>query len=417
MKFDTIIIGGGLSGMTCAIQLAKARQRVAVISAGQSTLHFHSGSFELLGYLEDGSEVADLSDGLKHLDKQHPYSRMGADNTLALAQEAKQLLAEAGIATQGDGLRNHYRLTPVGGLKPAWLTVDGFMTADSSKAFPYKNITLIDIEGFLDLPVAFLKDGLEKAGVRCMVKTIHMDEFSERRRSQTEMRASNLAKILSKDGIVQQLAREISRVAEGEAVLLPSILSPCEKALCEVFHNTAKPVCHFMATLPPSVPGIAIQEQLRKQFCTLGGRFLMGDEAIRADVTDGKVKSIYTAKLADTRLEADNYVLATGSFMSRGLRSNYEGVYEPLFGVDVCSADDRSKWSQDYVFDAQPYMQFGVHTDMMFRATKDGQTISNLYVAGSVLGSHNAVKMADGTGVSMLTALFVAKKITEKLEK
>jgi glycerol-3-phosphate dehydrogenase subunit B len=40
MKFDNIIIGGGLSGLTCGITLAKAGKKVAVITAGQSTLPF-----------------------------------------------------------------------------------------------------------------------------------------------------------------------------------------------------------------------------------------------------------------------------------------------------------------------------------------------------------------------------------------
>ena len=36
---------------------------------------------------------------------------------------------------------------------------------------------------------------------------------------------------------------------------------------------------------------------------------------------------------------------------------------------------------------------------------KDGKVINNCYAVGSVLSGHNRVKMADGTGVSMLTAL------------
>lgn len=40
MKFDTIIIGGGLSGLTAAITAAEQGQHVAIISSGQSALHF-----------------------------------------------------------------------------------------------------------------------------------------------------------------------------------------------------------------------------------------------------------------------------------------------------------------------------------------------------------------------------------------
>jgi len=47
MKFQTIIIGGGLSGLIAGIKLLKAGRKVAIISSGQSALHFCSGSFEI----------------------------------------------------------------------------------------------------------------------------------------------------------------------------------------------------------------------------------------------------------------------------------------------------------------------------------------------------------------------------------
>ena len=87
MRFDTIIIGGGLSGLVCGIRLQKAGKKCAIISAGQSAMHFSSGTFDLLGRMPDGSPVENPLEAIKKLDADHPYSVIGANKVAAYAAE------------------------------------------------------------------------------------------------------------------------------------------------------------------------------------------------------------------------------------------------------------------------------------------------------------------------------------------
>ena len=96
--------------MACGIRLAEAGQKCAIVSQGQSALHFSSGSFDLLGRLPDGQAVTDPLAGIAALeesDPQHPYALIGATACAAYAAEAPELLRRAGIRVAGDCRRNH----------------------------------------------------------------------------------------------------------------------------------------------------------------------------------------------------------------------------------------------------------------------------------------------------------------------
>ena len=172
MKFDTIIIGGGLSGLISGIYLSQRGQRCVIISSGQSALHFSSGSFDLLNNLPDGTSVQKPLDAISELVKQaptHPYAKLGETKFKELAQQAEEFFKNAGISTQGNHEENHYRVTPMGTLKPTWLTLKNLLISENEKCLPIQHPGIFNITGFLDFYTRFIADEFLKMGAKCSI--------------------------------------------------------------------------------------------------------------------------------------------------------------------------------------------------------------------------------------------------------
>lgn len=415
MKFDTIIIGGGLAGLVCGIRLQENGRNCAIVSAGQSALHFSSGSFDLLGCLPDGTKVTNPLEAIARLEAPHPYALIGADAIRHYDKEFPQMMKRAGILLSGTAGRNHYHFTPMGTLKPTWLTLDDFMTLDDPARLPWRHVTIVNFPGFLDFYTKFIADEFEKQGVKCTLATVRLPFVERLRTNPTEMRSANIARAFDNQEHIDMLVRELSANAQdADALVLPAVfgLSSAEP-LNYLKQHLDKPLC-MLATMPPSVPGIRMQQQLTRYFVHKGGTFMLGDTVERADVEDEKVKAIYTINHADIPMTADDYVLATGSFFSRGIIARPDSVYEPIFDLDVLYDADRSKWYDADVFAPQKYMTFGVITTPDFHAIRKGHVLSNLYPVGSVLSGHNALHEGCGGGVSIMSALWVADSLLKK---
>lgn len=409
MRYDTIIIGGGLAGFTCGIRLAEAGQRVLIAAAGQSSLHYASGSIGLMGYNEGGEVALNPFEVMAQLPASHPYAKVTGHRQKAA--EAQELLSRAGMSFAGGGESNHCRLTPIGTMIPAWLTLQGLATANAAGQTAWKRAAIVNIEGFLDFPVDFFRHHLEQAGVATATYTVTTPELEYARRSPSEMRATNIAKVLDDEEKLRKVAAELRKIPTGaDVMLLPAVMGFANSGCADTLRGLTGRQLQFVVTMPPSVPGVMMQQKLRRRFCALGGTYLNND-AVTGGELGRQLENITTEHLQDTPLKADNYVLATGSFMSGGLLSNYRQILEPVFGLDVDAHQAREDWHAAGVFDAQPYMTYGVRTDEKLRTQKAGQTIGNLYAAGDVLSGNDATRQADKEGVDMLTALQAAHNI------
>lgn len=410
MRFDTVIIGGGLAGLMTGIKLASAGKRTAVVSKGESTLNFCSGSFGLLANTEGGPVMNPL-EGIKKLEAPHPYRKIGYASMSRLTEEASVFLGSAGLQFNGRCDRNHFTFTPFGTLNPAWLTLDGFALFDYPSEIRDRKYLVVSLKGYLESYPLLVCDNLRRAGAECVRQEIELDGITRLRDLGFDMRTISVAKRMDRKAI-SEFAEKISGiVGEGETVLIPAVVGLESGDQIDVLRKMVGCRLFMLPTLPVSAAGFRMQNALRHRFEEAGGIIFAGDAVTAGEFEGSRLKNVSTAKLGSDRLYADDFIIASGSFFSEGIVASPDGFREPVFGLDVCGPSDRdSGFSKDF-FAPQPYQKGGVRTDSDFHVFRNGSRVENLYGVGSIMGGFDSLSEGSGAGISILSGLYVADEI------
>ncbi|MDK3166116.1 glycerol-3-phosphate dehydrogenase subunit GlpB [Aeromonas caviae] len=413
MKFDSIVIGGGMAGLSAALRLAEAGQKTLLMASGQSALHFSSGSVDLL---ESDRDPRAALPAFMAAHPDHPYSKVGMQNIEGSLADLQRHCAEEGLPLMRQE-HNHHRLTPIGTLKSTWISPDTCACVTDAPA--PDAILLATLEGFRDfhpaLAAANLATHARFAHSRILTGEIRLPQLAEFSRNPHEFRSADIARLFDKQGPGQQdlladLAREISRMVQGcgvpgcRHIVLPACLSLglVGPRLSELERRTGCTIKE-VATMPPSLIGMRMQEALKRRFMALGGTFLTSERVLGARYDGDKVIGVHSQHGEDQLFEADHFVLASGSFFSRGLESRLGGIREPIFDADVLNLAERDAWAGRRLFDHHPFMGFGVKTDERLRVLRGGRPLTNLYGAGSVLAHYDPIKEGSGSGVAVAT--------------
>ena len=205
-------------------------------------------------------------------------------------------------------------------------------------------------------------------------------------------------------------AQRVEAVAKGaELVLLPAMFAADE---LQTIRERVGARVMVVPTTSVSLSGRSVQRALRERFVALGGTLVENDRVVALDVEKNSVQRVHTAK--GVTYKAENYLLATGSFFGGGVVATQKSVYEPLAGVDVDAAQERSEWTCEHILAEQPFENFGVVVNENLHPLVDGLAIDNLYAVGAILAGSDGVREGSGGGVALCSALRAAELILEK---
>ncbi|OED44318.1 anaerobic glycerol-3-phosphate dehydrogenase subunit B [Endozoicomonas sp. (ex Bugula neritina AB1)] len=427
MKFDNLIIGGGLAGLVCGIRCAQAGLKTGIISKGESGLAFASGTIDVLGHGMNGQVLHNPLAGIESMiasKPKHPYGKLGLATIVSALEWFQRLSDDMEMPYRPLSEKsNHLRFTALGVLRPTYLAPESMTKYPvMNAAGDVKRIAVVNIEGFRDfqpdLMAANLRRHPEFTHAAITSHTIKLSARLLNHRDPNTMRSVELSRQLDNDLAISMLAKAIKAAAgEVDLLFIPSVLSMdhgIERAQ-QLSAMSGMRVCE-LATLPPSLPGIRLSNRLYQRFNRLGGLMMAGDQVQDGDIADGRIHSLKTHSNRQISLTADHVVLATGSFMSSGLVANRHEIREAAFGLDVNTHLPRSQWANAQFLNgkAHAFSGFGVETDHLLRGYKNGQLIENLYCVGSVLGNAQPVEEGSSGGIAIATGWAVAEDIIQK---
>ncbi len=433
---DVLVIGGGLAGATAALSAAEHNGTVRLVSYKQSTLRHASGLIDVLGYLpasvseadgsqersETNSPLVDPFEAIPSLPEGHPYERVGLETVREALSFFDSITGDAYAGEHTDA--NALVPTHGGTVKP---TARYPLTTAAGIASDPRDTLLVGFETLPDFDASLASDHLQAAGVPFESRGVTLS-FPGIKRSDAKI--TRYAHILERDESVDTgagngparaaLAHAIGSELEDESrVGLPAVLGDEHANTVRRDLEERLGVDVFEVPMgPPSLPGIRLEELLYDALEEAGVRVTTGVPVVDYEAaSDGDSGSkpeidhvIVDRKGQRVPYHADQYVLATGGLVGKGVQSDRDRVYEPIFDCHVAHSADRYDWFVEDAFGEQPFAQFGVSVDRKLRpledtdGTESGEVeFSNLRAAGAILGGFDAAAEKSASGVSLAT--------------
>jgi glycerol-3-phosphate dehydrogenase subunit B len=421
IESDVLVVGGGLAGLTGALSAAREGADVRLVSYKQSTLRNASGLVDVLGYTPDGDgPLTDPYDAIPGLPSEHPYRTVGVDTV----REAMDLFDDVAPDYRGSHTdRNALLPTHGGTVKPTARYPAG---ASAGLASDARDTLLVGLESMVDFDAGHAAAHLRSADVPFDVRGVTIRFPGDLR---ADAKVTRYAKLLDTNGEVtvrgrdrparDALAERVNTELRGQGrVGFPAVLGDDRAAAVRDALGERLGADVFEVPMgPPSLPGLRLEDALFEALDEAGASFETGNPVVDYDDDEGRIERVYVERNgARTPNSADQYVLATGGLVGKGVESDRDRVYEPIFDCHVPHSEDRYDWFETEAFGDHSFARFGVRTDEELRPTAgDGAVeFENLRAAGSVLGGYDFAAEKSGSGVSIATGYAAGRRAAQE---
>ncbi len=413
---DLAIIGTGLAGTAAAV-FASNRKIACAIAGNTGALAYTTGYFDLLGFF-DGRFVGDPWEALAKLQQttpQHPLAGISSGDVRRAFTEFIAFIGDNGITYSQPGSDNLRALTPAGTLKPTLClpaTMSKGVEAISRKAV----CTICGFHGLKGFSANQIAANLQNGWPKIQARQIQFPSHL-----QGELYAEVAARSLEVPANRKLLARILeSEAGQSEYIGLPAILGihRPDNILEDLEQLTGRRIFEI-PTMPPSVPGIRLREMFEQQFPQRGIAMVPQQRIERLDFTGEKIALQLKDNHGPITISAKTALLATGRFLSGGLKARFDSISEPLAGLPVHQPSSREQWYQDEYLDSRGHEihQAGIDCDASFRPLgKDGTVFDpRLFSAGIILAHQDWIRQRCGAGVAIATAYRAVQAVEDFL--
>jgi glycerol-3-phosphate dehydrogenase subunit B len=414
MIYDCAIVGAGLAGLSAAVRVTESGLRPLVVAKGVGSLHLGGATIDVLGY-SDGGPVDSPAAALPAFcaaRPAHPYNHLSTGQIEAGIEWLKQRCG--GFA--GDLSTNMLIPTAVGVPKPSAVAPESIAAGDLRTG---GDVLLVGFNSMKDFYPRLAADNLEHLRPDVTARGVEIQASPVR---EPDVNTIRYARAFDDAEFLKEVIREVEGRLDGAArVGFPAVLGIRDPGTVWRGMQDALGVEVFeVPTLPPSIPGIRLFEQLKSRLRAGGGRLIVNNTVVGARSSGPTVTELVVDNgTRHVSVPARAVILATGGVAAGGIAMNsmWE-VFEPAVGLPVAGvpAPSERRFDPDLLAE-HPLNAAGIATDEHFRPVDATGAVvyENLFVAGATLAGARPWREGSGNGISLATGLAAAERVVERL--